>query len=31
VGIGASQLPLATLALRLGGHVRVGFDARLLC
>ncbi len=25
-GIGAAQLPLATLALVLGGHVRVGFE-----
>jgi 3-keto-5-aminohexanoate cleavage enzyme len=25
-GIGAAQLPLATLAIALGGHVRVGFE-----
>jgi 3-keto-5-aminohexanoate cleavage enzyme len=25
-GIGAAQLPLATLAIFLGGHVRVGFE-----
>ena len=25
-GIGAAQLPLATLAIVLGGHVRVGFE-----
>jgi 3-keto-5-aminohexanoate cleavage enzyme len=25
-GIGASQLPLATMAVALGGHVRVGFE-----
>jgi 3-keto-5-aminohexanoate cleavage enzyme len=25
-GIGAAQLPLATLAVVLGGHVRVGFE-----
>jgi 3-keto-5-aminohexanoate cleavage enzyme len=25
-GIGAAQLPLGTLAILLGGHVRVGFE-----
>ena len=25
-GIGAAELPLATLAILLGGHVRVGFE-----
>ena len=25
-GIGAAQLPLATMAIILGGHVRVGFE-----
>jgi 3-keto-5-aminohexanoate cleavage enzyme len=25
-GIGAAQLPMATLAIMLGGHVRVGFE-----
>jgi 3-keto-5-aminohexanoate cleavage enzyme len=25
-GIGAAQLPLGTLAMLLGGHVRVGFE-----
>ncbi len=28
-GIGAHQLPLATLAIMLGGHVRVGFEDNL--